>query len=104
MRGGSSGYERTAKPKITDSAMLKRKRVRLTQVNKALNAYADIPIQFVDVDLVEALEIAANLKIYAYNAYVLQYARVHRCSVLTLDGGLLRAAKKLDLDVMEVAQ
>ena len=36
------------------SAMLKRKRVRLTQVRKALSAYAEIPIRFVDVDLAEA--------------------------------------------------
>jgi len=86
------------------SAMLKRKRVRLNQVNKALDAYAEIPIRFVEADLAEALEIAADLKIYAYDAYVLQCARVHRCPLLTLDGGLVRAAEKLDLDVLEVPE
>jgi predicted nucleic acid-binding protein len=86
------------------SAMLKRKRVRLNQVNKALDAYAEIPIRFVDVDLMDALKISADLKIYAYDAYVLQCAIVHRCPVLTLDGGLVRAAEQLDLDVLEVTQ
>ena len=86
------------------SAMLKRKRVRLTQVHKALNAYAEIPIRFVDVDLADALEIAAELKIYAYDAYVLECARIHRSPVLTLDAGLMRAAEKIGLDVLEVSE
>jgi predicted nucleic acid-binding protein len=77
-------------------------RVKLTQVNKALGAYAEIPIRFVEVDLADALQIAAELGIYAYDAYVLQCARVHRCPVLTLDGGLVRSAERLDLDVLEV--
>ena len=67
------------------SAMLKRKRVPLNQVHKALDSYAEIPIQFVDVDMADALEIASDLKIYAYDAYVLQCARVHRSPILTLD-------------------
>ena len=86
------------------SAMLKRKRVRLNQVHKALDSYAEIPIQFVDVDLADALEIVSDLKIYAYDAYVLQCARVHRSPILTLDGGLVRAAEKLDLGVLEVSE
>ena len=86
------------------SAMLKRKRVRLSQVKKALYAYAEIPIRFVDVDLTDALEIADNLKIYAYDAYVLECARVHHCPVLTLDEGLVRAARKLDLEILEVKE
>jgi len=86
------------------SAMLRRKRLRLAQVQKALRAYAEIPIQFVDVDLADALTIAAELKIYAYDAYVLQCARLHHSPVLTLDGGLVRAAKEIGLDVLEVSE
>jgi predicted nucleic acid-binding protein len=86
------------------SAMLRRRRLRLAQVHKALRAYAEIPIQFVDVDLADALTIAAELKLYAYDAYVLQCARLHRSPVLTLDDGLIRAAKQIALDVLEVSQ
>ena len=40
------------------SAMLKRKRIRIEQVLKALRSYRQIPIRFVDVELDEALRIA----------------------------------------------
>lgn len=83
------------------SAMLKRGRVRVAQIRKALEAYGEIPIRFFDVDLLEALELAEKLKIYAYDAYVLACARVHRCPVLTLDEGLIEAAEKAAVQVME---
>lgn len=83
------------------SAMLKRGRVRVTQVKKALEAYAEIPIRFYDVELLDALELAATLKIYAYDAYVLACAQVHRCPVLTLDEGLVEAAERAGVQVME---
>jgi predicted nucleic acid-binding protein len=84
------------------SAMLKRGRVRIGKVRKALEAYAKIPIQFVDVDLANALEIAGRLKIYAYDAYVLECGRSHRCPVLSLDRGLLRAADEIGVETVEV--
>jgi predicted nucleic acid-binding protein len=86
------------------SAMLRRGRLRLAQAHKALRAYTEIPIRFVDVDLGDALAIAAELEIYAYDAYVLQSAATHRCPVLTLDAGLIRAGRKLGLDFLEVSK
>ena len=50
------------------SALLKRKRLTLAQAQRALNAYAAIPIRFLEVDLALALEIAAKHKLYAYDA------------------------------------
>ncbi len=52
----------------------------------------------------QTLMIAAELKIYAYDAYVLQCARLHHSPVLTLDGGLARAAKEIGLDALEVSE
>src|SRR5438067_947957 len=56
------------------SAMLKRGRATSSQVQRALAAYAAIPIRFVEVDLALALEIAAEHGLYAYDAYVLTCA------------------------------
>lgn len=84
------------------SAMLKQNRVRLTQIKKAISAYMNIPIRFVDVDLMEALQISNRLNIYAYDAYVLACAQTHRCPVLTLDAGLIRAAKQIGVAILEV--
>jgi predicted nucleic acid-binding protein len=56
------------------SAMLKRKRVTLDQVRLAIQEYEKIPIRFVDIQLDDALEIASELNIYAYDAYLIQCA------------------------------
>ncbi len=83
------------------AAMLKRKRVKLIQVRRALEAYADIPIRFVDVSLRASLELADELGIYAYDAYVLACAQEQRAPLLTLDRGLLRAGTKLGIEITE---
>ncbi len=56
------------------SAMLKRDRVTLQQVEQALVAFHTIPVRYLDVDLREAIVIADQYKIYAYDAYFLQCA------------------------------
>lgn len=84
------------------SAMLKRDRVSLEQVDQAIAAYGSIPIRFVDVDLMESLEIADEISIYAYDAYLVRCALNHRCPLLTLDGGLTAAAKRKGVEIMEV--
>ncbi len=84
------------------AAMFKRKRVRMSQVRKALAAYGDIPLRFIGVDLESSLELADRLKIYAYDAYVLACAQTQRCPILSLDGGLTEAAGLAGLDVVEV--
>ncbi len=83
------------------AAMLKRKRVKLIQVRRALEAYADIPIRCVDVSLPASMELVDELGIYAYDAYVLACAQEQRAPLLTLDRGLLRAGTKLDIEIME---
>ena len=72
------------------------------QVRRALAAYAEIPVRFLDVDLEDAMAVADALQIYAYDAYVLACAQVHRAPVISLDRGLVRAAAKLDLDIIAV--
>ena len=54
------------------SAMLKRQRVTIDQAIQALQIYRRIPVRFVEIELVDALELAAELNIYAYDAYLLR--------------------------------
>lgn len=84
------------------AAMLKRERLRLPQVRKALTAYREIPIRYVDVDLEEAVVLADRHKMYAYDAYVLACALDQRALLLTLDRGLTRAASAEGVDIVEV--
>jgi predicted nucleic acid-binding protein len=85
------------------SALLKRRRVRLSEVQSALAAYAQIPIRFVDVELAAALELADRFGLYAYDAYLMACARRQRAPLLTLDGRLGRAAREAGVELVEVS-
>lgn len=84
------------------SSLLKRRLITPIQIGEALEAYEDIPIRFVDIDLSTSLQIAAELSIYAYDAYLIACAREHHAPLLTLDRGLARSAKRLGVQVLEV--
>jgi predicted nucleic acid-binding protein len=85
------------------SALLKRRRLKLPDVQAALAAYAQIPIRFVDVELAAALELADRFGLYAYDAYLMACARRQRAPLLTLDPRLGRAAKEAGVQLLEVA-
>lgn len=85
------------------SAMFKRRAIGLDQGLELLEAYAGIPIRSMDVALAQAVELAARLKIYAYDAYVIACALNQRAPILTLDGGLAARARQLELEVPEVS-
>lgn len=84
------------------SAMLKRGRVALKQVERALGIFNGIPVRYLDVDLHEALVIADQRGIYAYDAYLLASAMRHKAPLLTLDQQMARMAAEMCIDVLEV--
>lgn len=84
------------------SAMFKRKKLEVDQALQLLESYAAIPIRFTDVTLRQAVELSAQLGIYAYDAYVIACAVNHRAPIVTLDAGLAAKARELKLDVPEV--
>src|SRR6218665_2969256 len=57
------------------SAMVKRERINLHQAKACVTAYQQIPIKLIQPDLMQTLELVNALKIYAYDAYMLQSAR-----------------------------
>ncbi|MFA5044181.1 MAG: type II toxin-antitoxin system VapC family toxin [Kiritimatiellia bacterium] len=83
------------------SAMLKHRRVTFEESRKGLSIFETIPLRYVDVDLCNALSIAHQTDLYAYDAYFLECAMRHAAPVLTLDKGLQRAAKKLGITLLE---
>lgn len=60
-------------------------------------------IRFLEVQLEDALAVAAEMGIYAYDAYVLVAAEKQRCPLLTLDHGLISAARGHGVEVVEIA-
>ncbi len=87
----------------TFSALLKRRRLKLAEVQAAIAAYGQIPIRFVEVELGAALELADRLGLYAYDACLMTCARRHRAPLLTLDARLGRSAREAGVEVLEVA-
>jgi len=86
------------------SAMLKHQRVTLAQAIEAIEAYAKIPVRFVEVELVDSLTLADELELYAYDAYLLRCAVKYRSPLLTLDKKLIQAAKSQKIPVLEVIE
>jgi predicted nucleic acid-binding protein len=50
------------------------------------------------------LELADELGLYAYDAYLLRSAEKYRLPLLTLDARLIQAAKERKIQVLEVAE
>jgi predicted nucleic acid-binding protein len=84
------------------SAMLKRGRIRVDQALEAIEVYRQIPIRFVDVELDQTLEIADELGIYAYDAYLIRSALKYTVPLISLDQGLVEAARRMGVSVVEV--
>ena len=84
------------------AAQIRRGRLTLGQAEHFLRLYQRIPIQFVEVSLAAALEIAQERGIYAYDAYMIACAEKYRCPLLTLDKGLIRAAREAGIEILEV--
>jgi predicted nucleic acid-binding protein len=85
------------------SAMFKRGRVTLEAAQAAIRAFREIPIRLSAVDLGRSIEISYQLGIYAYDAYLLDCCLQHRSPLLTLDGGLRSAARRLGVEAPEVS-
>jgi predicted nucleic acid-binding protein len=86
------------------SSLLKRKRITLEEALQAIDIYLQIPVRFVEVELTESLELADELSLYAYDAYLLRCASKYHLPLLTLDGRLAQAAKEKKVQVLEVEE
>lgn len=84
------------------SALLERKRLSLEEARQALTGYDQIPLRVFDIRLEDAINIAAQRGIYAYDAYFIACAQQLPAALITLDGGLAVAARAVGVEVIEV--
>ncbi len=83
------------------TAMVKRKQLTQDESLSAFEAVRLIPVRLVSVDIQEALKLALEHNIYAYDAYFLQCARNLACSLITLDKRMKKVAYELNIEVVE---
>jgi predicted nucleic acid-binding protein len=84
------------------SALMKRGRLVSAQSVEAARLYAKIPIRLISVSIADALRLAADERIYAYDACVLACAMKMNAPILTLDDRLRAVALGLNVSVVEV--
>lgn len=84
------------------SAMFKRKRITLKEAQQAINRYAKMVLQTVDIRLADAIKIANKYDIYAYDAYFIVCAGAQRTPLLTLDNKLSETARKNRIQILEI--
>jgi predicted nucleic acid-binding protein len=84
------------------SSILKRGRMTLVQAQSVLKNYEKIPLRFVEVSLHESIQICADRKIYAYDAFLIACARDQKCRLISLDKALLQAGRDSGIQVVEV--
>lgn len=84
------------------SAMLKQRRLTLEEALKGLRIFDLIPLRLLTVNIENALTLAHQTRMYAYDAYFLDCASRHAIPLLTLDNGLKQAAKKVGIQLLEV--
>lgn len=85
------------------SAMLKRKAITLQQALQSIEDYRQIPLRFLDVEITDSLRLAAELNIYAYDAYLLRCAhQKYKAPLLSLDVRLLELAKQKSIAIVRI--
>jgi predicted nucleic acid-binding protein len=81
---------------------LKRKKLTIQQALTALKSYQKISIRFLNIDLESSINLANELNIYAYDAYLITCAEATKAPLLTLDLTMRRLAQERGLKLLEV--
>jgi len=83
------------------TAMVKRKTLLADDAVLAWDTIQQIPVDLRRINISEALKIAMQHNIYAYDAYFLECALNQRSPLLTLDRQMKEIARKIGIQVME---
>lgn len=84
------------------SAMLKRKRIEPEELLSIWDATQQIPVDLRSVNIREALKIASQFNIYAYDAYFIVCAISLHYPLITLDQRMIEVARSLGIKIAEV--
>jgi len=83
------------------TAMVKRKTLQAEEAVSAWDAIEHIPVDLRRIHIVEALKIAIEHNIYAYDAYFLECALSLHSPLLTLDRQMREIARKIGIKIVE---
>ena len=84
------------------ASLIRRRRLTAVEARRAVRSFERIPLRHVTINLGRAVQLAAELRVYAYDAYLIEASRVRGCGLLTLDQELMRAAQAVGVSLVEV--
>jgi predicted nucleic acid-binding protein len=84
------------------TAGVKRRRLTPARARKLITDFEQVTIRELAIDIRRAVDLGLELRIYAYDAYILEAARSSGFPLLALDGPLRQNAKKLGLSLVEL--
>ena len=85
------------------SRMAKRFRLERSRISRALDIYMRIPVRLIEADLRQAMMIALDHNIYAYDAFYLETAGRLKLRLLTLDLEMRRIAADIGIRTVELS-
>jgi len=83
------------------SAMIKRKKITPDEALSVQKTASFIPVRLISIDVQQALKLAIEFNIYAYDAYFLQCAKSLSHPLITLDKRMKQVATELNIEVLE---
>ena len=83
------------------SAMIKRKQITPDEALSTFKTTSVIPVRLVAIEIQQALELAIQFNIYAYDAYFLQCAKSLSRPLFTLDKQMKQVATELNIELLE---
>src|SRR5262245_17233428 len=84
------------------AAGVKRRRLTPERARQLVTDLQQVTIRDLAIDLRRAVDLALELGVYAYDAYILEGARASGFPLLALDGAIRKNAKKLGLSLVEL--
>lgn len=84
------------------TAGAKRRRLTEERARQLMIDFESVTIRDLTIDIKKAVDLGLQLRIYAYDAYILEAARASGFPLLTLDGAIRRNARKLGLSLVEL--
>jgi len=84
------------------TAGVKKRRLTPARARQLVRDFEQVTIRELAVDLERAVDLALELGLYAYDAYILDAARSSGYPLLALDGTVKRSARKIGLPIVEL--
>ena len=83
------------------TVMMKKNALKKEEVESAWEIVQQIPVDLRQTNIKSALSIAIKYNLYAYDAYFLECAKNLRSPLLTLDLGMQKVAREMEITFLE---